>query len=144
MVQARDDRRYNFGKELIGPADHRCFGRPFKIAQIWLPKLTINNNFSDVARFDRCTTCHQGLDKTAPGSAVEPAYQPKHPVTLQLATFSPAADAEASEPPSADALAELQEARHKEYDALRQPIPARRRPPNAWIAGSASGWPIGE
>ncbi len=56
-----------------------CFGRPFKISQIWLPKLTINNNFSDVARFDRCTTCHQGLDKTAPGSAVEPAYQPSAP-----------------------------------------------------------------
>ena len=46
-----------------------AFGRPIKIDQIWLPKLTLNNNFPDVARFDRCTTCHQAIDKTAPGSA---------------------------------------------------------------------------
>ena len=46
-----------------------------KIDQIWLPKLTINYNFRDVARFDRCTNCHQAIDKTAPGSAIEPGYR---------------------------------------------------------------------
>jgi len=59
---------------------------PKKIDQIWLPKLTINNNFRDVARFDRCTNCHQGIDKTAPGSATEPGYQPEHSLQLTLAT----------------------------------------------------------
>ena len=34
------------------------------IQQIWLPDLTLNYNFRNVARFDRCTTCHQGIDGT--------------------------------------------------------------------------------
>jgi mono/diheme cytochrome c family protein len=51
-----------------------AFGSPLRINQIWLPDLTIYNNFRDVARFDRCTTCHLAIDKTAPGSAVDPAY----------------------------------------------------------------------
>ncbi|MGA2699878.1 MAG: c-type cytochrome [Isosphaeraceae bacterium] len=36
---------------------------PTKIMQISLPDLTINYNFKDVPRYDRCTTCHQGIDK---------------------------------------------------------------------------------
>ncbi len=36
---------------------------PTKIQQITLPELTINYNFKDVPRFDRCTTCHQGIDR---------------------------------------------------------------------------------
>jgi len=36
---------------------------PTKIQQISLPDLTINYNFKDVPRYDRCTTCHQGIDK---------------------------------------------------------------------------------
>jgi len=36
---------------------------PTRIAQISLPELTINYNFKDVPRYDRCTTCHQGIDK---------------------------------------------------------------------------------
>jgi mono/diheme cytochrome c family protein/peptidoglycan hydrolase CwlO-like protein len=36
---------------------------PVKIQQITLPELTINYNFKDVPRFDRCTTCHLGIDK---------------------------------------------------------------------------------
>src|SRR5204862_1555990 len=54
--------------------------------QIWLPNLTINYNFRDVARFDRCTTCHLGIDKTAPGSAIEPGYEPGERVVVSLAT----------------------------------------------------------
>ena len=63
-----------------------AFGRPLKIDQIWLPRLTINNNFRDVARFDRCTTCHQGIEKTAPGSAVEPGYRKQEVIPVNLAT----------------------------------------------------------
>ncbi len=36
---------------------------PTKIAQISLPELTINYNFKEVPRYDRCTTCHLGIDK---------------------------------------------------------------------------------
>ncbi len=34
-----------------------------KINQISLPELTINYNFKEVPRYDRCTTCHLGIDK---------------------------------------------------------------------------------
>ena len=45
-----------------------------KLDQIWLPDMKINYNFSSVARYDRCIVCHRAIDKTAPGSATEPAY----------------------------------------------------------------------
>ncbi|NIP84500.1 MAG: hypothetical protein GTO03_02655, partial [Planctomycetales bacterium] len=64
-----------------------AFGRPLSVNQIWLPELTLNNNFREVARFDRCTTCHTAIDKTAPGSAVLPGYPPEEPPReTQLAT----------------------------------------------------------
>ncbi len=36
---------------------------PQRIQQISLPELTINYNFKEVPRYDRCTTCHQAMDK---------------------------------------------------------------------------------
>jgi mono/diheme cytochrome c family protein len=42
-----------------------AFESPTKIKQIWLPELTIDYSFRDVPRFDRCTTCHLGIDQTA-------------------------------------------------------------------------------
>jgi cbb3-type cytochrome oxidase cytochrome c subunit len=36
---------------------------PTKIQQISLPELTINYNFKEVPRYDRCATCHQGIDR---------------------------------------------------------------------------------
>ena len=40
------------------------FNGPLKLAQIWLPDLTINyGGAKDVARFDRCTTCHVNIDR---------------------------------------------------------------------------------
>ncbi len=45
-----------------------------KLDQIWLPDMKINYNFSYVARYDRCIVCHRAIDKTAPGSATDPAY----------------------------------------------------------------------
>ncbi|MFO0841350.1 MAG: c-type cytochrome [Gemmataceae bacterium] len=42
------------------------FESPIKIRQLWLPELTIDyGGFRDVPRFDRCTTCHLGIDKSA-------------------------------------------------------------------------------
>ena len=61
-----------------------------RIDQIWLPDLTINFNFSHVARFDRCKTCHQAISQTAPGSATEPGYptfpKDEREVGIRLAT----------------------------------------------------------
>jgi cytochrome c2 len=40
------------------------------IEQIWLPELTIDYHFRGVARFDRCTTCHLGIDQAASGADI--------------------------------------------------------------------------
>lgn len=45
-----------------------------KLDQIWLPDMKIDYNFSKVARFDRCTSCHRAIDLAAAGSATQPAY----------------------------------------------------------------------
>ncbi len=63
-----------------------AFNSPLKIDQIWLPNLTQNYNFRDVARFDRCNTCHQGINRTAPGSATAPAYRTATTMTISLPT----------------------------------------------------------
>ena len=36
---------------------------PTKIQQISLPELLINYNFKEVPRYDRCTTCHLGIER---------------------------------------------------------------------------------
>ena len=51
-----------------------------------------------MARFDRCTTCHQGLDKTLPGSAVEPLYRRQRELELTLPRRPNAGRAEAPRP----------------------------------------------
>lgn len=81
-----DERRPNLGKAILELPIIDAFGRPLKIDNLWLPQLTFNNNFRDVARFDRCTTCHQGIEKTAAGSAIEPGYEPIQRLTLKLET----------------------------------------------------------
>jgi len=63
-----------------------AFGRPLAIDQIWLPELTIDYNFCQVARFDRCTTCHQAIDKTRPGLPSDPACLHSQVLTVELAT----------------------------------------------------------
>ncbi|MBN1910636.1 MAG: c-type cytochrome [Pirellulales bacterium] len=54
------------------------------IEQIWLPELTIDYHFRQVARFDRCTTCHQGIAKTQPGSADRPDLPATEEFTVDL------------------------------------------------------------
>ncbi len=80
------DRAPNFGKSLLELPVLDAFNSPLKIDQIWLPKLTINNNFRDVARFDRCVTCHKGIDKSAPGAPGEPLYCSTESVAIALPT----------------------------------------------------------
>ena len=64
---------------------------PAKIQQISLPDLTINYNFKDVPRYDRCTTCHLGIDsqkysKADPQNAHIAAVFAAHPHLADGAT----------------------------------------------------------
>ena len=60
-----------------------ALSRPVSIRQTWLPDLTLDYHFCRVARFDRCTTCHLGMERS------EPACQGLQ--TLQLELPQPAA-----------------------------------------------------
>jgi cytochrome c551/c552 len=80
------DRKPNAGKAVLELPVLDAFNGPLRVDQLWLPQLTLNNNFRDVARFDRCTTCHRGMDKSVPGAPTEAAYQQSQLVTLTLPT----------------------------------------------------------
>lgn len=98
--------RPNFGKWFLGLPFLDAFGRPLSIEQVWLPDLQIDYNFCHVARFDRCITCHQGVDKTATGSPAEPLYRVQTTATVQLATPGKAPKIESDNPASADQMIE--------------------------------------
>jgi cytochrome c2 len=64
--------------------------QPPAIEQIWLPELTIDYHFRRVARSDRCTTCHQGIDKPAAKATRLPQPYAAHPrLDLFLSASSP-------------------------------------------------------
>ena len=86
LSKALKDRAPNVGKSLLELPVLDAFNGPLRIDQIWLPQLTLNNNFRDVARFDRCITCHKGMDKSVAGSPTDPAYRQMETVTLSLPT----------------------------------------------------------
>ena len=86
LAKALKARAPNAGKTLLELPVLDAFNGPLRIDQVWLPQLTLNNNFRDVARFDRCITCHKGMDKSAPGSPTDPAYRQTETVTLSLPT----------------------------------------------------------
>jgi cytochrome c551/c552 len=76
-----------------------AFNSPRKIDNLWSEGLMIDYNFSKVRRFDRCTTCHQLIEKTMPGSAVVAAYEQQREVNLLL--LPPEDESGASETPAA-------------------------------------------
>ena len=107
------DRRSNLGKTALELPVLDAFNGPLRVEQVWLPQLTLNNNFREVARFDRCITCHRGMDKSQPGAPQDPAYPSAETIKITLAT------------PDADTARELIEAgRASGYgsddDALQQ------------------------
>ena len=71
-------RKANTGKQVLEMPILDAFNSQLKIDQIWLPDLTLNNNFKEVARFDHCTTCHQAIEQTQAGSATLPGYDQAH------------------------------------------------------------------
>ena len=74
------------GQELLRLPLIDALGRRDRIEQLYLPDLTINYNYRQVARFDRCPTCHQAMDKALPGTWDEPAYRRRETLQVQLAT----------------------------------------------------------
>ena len=86
LQKTLDQRSGNVGKSLLELPVLDAFNSPLRVDQIWLPQLTLNNNFRDVARFDRCTTCHRGMDKSMPGTPTVPGYPQSESMTVQLGT----------------------------------------------------------
>jgi cytochrome c2 len=84
LARLQENLRKNPGNPLDAPGEwvnrlpvlDALYTGNIKLDQIWLPDMKINYNFSYVARYDRCIVCHRAIDKTAPGSASEPAYPP--------------------------------------------------------------------
>lgn len=81
----------NLGERITRlPIVNALYSGNVKIDQNWLPDLKINYNFAQVARFDRCTTCHRAISTTAPGTATDPLYptipDKQREFTLPLAT----------------------------------------------------------
>ncbi len=91
LQKTLEQRRSNVGKTALELPVLDAFNGPLRVEQLWLPQLTLNNNFRDVARFDRCVTCHRGMDKSRPGSPQDPAYPDAETVEVTLPT--PSADA---------------------------------------------------
>ena len=81
QYQDREERYVDFwgllpipGKKILTLPILDAFSSPRKIENLWSDGLTQSYNFSYVRRFDRCTTCHQSLVKTLPGTSATPAY----------------------------------------------------------------------
>lgn len=73
LERALEQKRPSFAKWIMEQPVLDAFNAPLQINQIWLPDLTINyGGFKDVARFDRCTTCHLAIDRSASGGG--PAF----------------------------------------------------------------------
>jgi len=70
-----------------------ALGRPLAIEQIWLPELGIDYHFGEVARFDRCVTCHQGIAASPPAPASPAALGPPETVSVELVVSQDAEDA---------------------------------------------------
>ena len=63
-----------------------AFNSPLKIENLWDDDNTIDYNFSRVRRFDRCTTCHQAMEKSMPGKADQPLYLKSRNLEFVLST----------------------------------------------------------
>lgn len=72
------------GKKWLEAPILDAFNSPLKIDNLWHEDLVQDFNFRDVRRFDRCTTCHQMMDKSAPGQPTEQGYVHQDLVDLLL------------------------------------------------------------
>ena len=92
-----------------------AFASPTRIQQYTLTALPIDYNFKEVTRYDRCTTCHQGIDR--------PVYDKE---TLAKLTERPS-DEETARLKSAEALLAERNATLKDPKASINPSELRLR-----------------
>ena len=85
-------RQPGFGKRLLRLPLIDAFGRPLAVDQIWLPELTLDYHFQQVARFDRCVTCHQGIDRSVPGLPLPYTSHPRLDLFVGAASPHPMAE----------------------------------------------------
>lgn len=113
LVAAFDERHATYftstppflGKKFLELPIIDAFNSPLTMPNLWTKDLTISNgSFGQVTRFDRCTACHQNIDKTAPGSAVNPFFEHAHEVVLKI--VAPDSKPEASEDEEQPSLAD--------------------------------------
>ncbi len=79
------------GKKWVEAPILNAFNSPKKIENLWTEGLTHNYyNFKPVLRYDRCTTCHQSMQKTQKGLPLDPLFPLVHQVTFKLDTPSQA------------------------------------------------------
>lgn len=82
LEQARNEREITYGftldkflgKRILTLPIIDAFGSPLKIENLWSEGNERFNNFHWVPRFDRCTTCHQAMEKSLPGEPTKPAF----------------------------------------------------------------------
>ncbi len=94
VIVQKDKQYYGIGALIRGLPGLDLAAPPTKIQQISLPELTINYNFKDVPRYDRCMTCHQGIDRIgydkAPGGQPMKSVYAAHPfLTTGAITIDP-------------------------------------------------------
>jgi len=95
-----------FGKKWLELPILDAFNSPLQIENLWDDDNTIDFNFSRVRRFDRCTTCHQAIQKSMPGKANEPLYLNERnlefvlntPTEEELAELTKGKDGDETEP----------------------------------------------
>lgn len=80
------------GKRLLTLPILDAFGSPLKIENLWSEGNEVFNNFHKVPRFDRCTTCHQSMEKSLPGEATQPAYVAEKLIDFRVLLKPPAAE----------------------------------------------------
>ncbi len=83
---------YWLGKRWLELPILDAFNTPLKIVNNWSDDLEQDYNHRRVRRFDRCATCHQMMEKTLPGSAVNAAYMKERLLQFSLELGAPAGD----------------------------------------------------
>ncbi len=76
-IMPKDDPAMEFKRWLMKQPIIEGFNGQFKVTQDWLPDLHQTLGMTEIARFDRCRTCHMNMDRTAPGNL--PAFPHGHP-----------------------------------------------------------------
>jgi cbb3-type cytochrome oxidase cytochrome c subunit len=90
-LQAAIDERHSalwegkwLGKKWLELPILDAFNSPLKIDNLWSDDLEQSVNFQMVRRFDRCTTCHQMMEKSVPGAALDPAFVAQRTIEIRL------------------------------------------------------------